>query len=403
MTTIYSLIDSSFNSLGLIRPQNIIESFSCSLGCHLINLANLRACGGKGMFFHAGKRMNFRKHINLQAPSGFFKTTALDYFLDAESGLLAECSFPTNVEATFTPESWAGTLSKGEDGEYYLTNGVYDRYGDGIIGADEFTTLKEMMDDKGARNDVVYLLKGLEGSHVSKNMAGGVVSHKQVGTTLWCCMRPTRLNFTSGLGRRFNFITYYPTIKEAYEFKKANTGTKLNTSIDNKIRLELKELSAKFIEEAIETKEIDLSAIDAWLMERQNLPHFEHAIYKRIALGWSIINGKYPIVSVDDKLLELFESEFRARLSIKHNPICDAMAAVIKDYGEIEKKEFTMFMIQYYQLTGGEVESNLKRLIRGEKRVRERNMNGKSMLSITNNELKVEIEREELIEDIIIL
>lgn len=399
----FQLTDNAFNSLGLIRPQNILEKYMTSLGCHTLNLANLKANSGKGIFFHGGKRTNFREHINMHAPSGFFKTTVLSFFLDVESGLLSECIFPTNVEATFTPESWAGTLTKAEDGEYYLTNGVYDRFGEGIIGADEFTVLKDMMDDKGARNDVVYLLKGLESCHISKNMAGGVVGHDRVGTTLWCCMRPTRLNFTSGLARRFNFITYYPTIAEAYAFKEANTGTRLNSFIPVETKKELRNLCTNFIDSAQTSEIIDDEEIDNWLMDREHLPHFEHWIYKRMAIGWAVVNGTYPNVVVDDMVEKLFEDEFRSRASIKNNPTCDAMVKVINeaDGGEILEEDFITFMTQFYQLTRNEVEVNLKRLIYGEKRVKANIIGTKKMLSVTARELSVEVERQEYVEDII--
>jgi len=405
MTTQYQLMQNEFDSIGFIRPPGILEKFAASVGCHQLNLLNLTANDNKGIFFAGGKRANFRMHINMQAPSGFMKSTMLDYFLDPETGILSRCNFPVEVEATFTPESWAGTLTKNEDGDYYLTGGIYDKFKHGIVGADEFAVMKDLTDDEGQKREVVYLLKGLEGNIVNKNTAAGQIAISGVGTTLWTCLRPTPLNFKSGLSRRFNFISYYPTLAEAMRFKEANIGTKMSAAIRYETLVTLAEKVGNFIEHNKEVGEIDCREIDDWLMSSDQvyMPHFEHWIFKRLAIGWSIVNGTFPSVKLDDKVTMLFKDELASRLSIMSNPLCDASMTVLHDETEMEESVFTMFMQRFYQLSLPEVRQILKRLIMYEGRIKRKTLDGKKILVPTEEDrIKIE-QREEQIENILLI
>ena len=360
MKNIMGIIDDSFENTGLIKVPNTLERMGSSFGCHLINLVNQE----KKNFYHAGKLTNFREHLVIQAPSGFCKTVLMDFFLDQQYGLFSACPFPTSVEATFTQESWMGSILKDPDtGLPCATDGVLERYKHGIIGADEYARFKTMAENPGDANDVVYLLKALDGNRVGKNMAYDKIEIDGICMTFWCGLRPTSLRFTSGLGRRFSYQVYFPTWEEAKAFKEATIEGRADKAIRHNDREQLRDQVYEFFKVANECTEINTSDTYEFLKANKLIPHFDINHYKRMAIGWSVINETFPEVKLDNQMVELFKDEFESRRIVRNSPIEECILRVIE--GEergFEKKFFYAFMDNYYQIPKPQVKAIIRDL-----------------------------------------
>lgn len=398
MDTLYKIIKNSFRSTGLLPVQNVLERFSCSIGCHIMNLMNSE----HRLFFHASKLQNFREHIVFQAPSGFMKSVIMDFFLDPRTGLLSSMNFPTNVEATFTPESWIGTINRGKGGTTEESDGVFKRYRRGIIGADEYSRLKTMAENPGEANDVVYLLKALDDGNISKNMAYDKINIENICTTFWCGLRPSSLNFTSGLGRRFTYQIFFPTWKETQDFKRANIGGSIGEPITLETKEHLREKEIQVMEDISQHRVLDTTAVDEWMIENDLIPHFDMPHYKRLAIGWSIINDTYPIIDLDNTLIELFRDEFNARNIIRNSPIEECSVKVLgggyRDDKGFPKKMFYEFMDAYYQMPRKMTKTTIRNLKRND-RIYEKS----NKFYISEGELDDQSDKQQVLQDYITL
>jgi len=396
MKNIYEIIKDSFDNTGLLPVQNVLERFSCSIGCHLMNLVNSE----HRIFFHASKLQNFREHIVFQAPSGFMKSVIMDFFLDPRTGLLSSEPFPTNVEATFTPESWIGTMFKVKGGESETTDGVFERYKHGIIGADEYSRLKTMAENPGEANDVVYLLKALDDGNISKNMAYDQINIENICTTFWCGLRPTSLKFTSGLGRRFTYQIFFPTWLETQEFKRANVGGNIGTPISLETKEQLREKTLQTMIDTSQHTSIETTAVDEWMIDNDLIPHFDMPHYKRLAIGWSIINDKYPEITLNDTLISLFRDEFVARNIIKNNPVEECSVKVIaggyRDDNGFPNSMFYEFMDAYYQMPRKLTKTTVRSLKRNDRIYEKHNK-----FFVSEGELDDQNDRQQVLEDYI--
>lgn len=210
--SLISVCKEVMEGLRLIPIPYAIERLCSSIGCHIANLHNLE----NEELWHAGMLANLRIHVVYMAPSGFAKTTLFRLFLDPEYGLLSKAQILTDLKTTFSQESWLGTIT--EEG---TTEGVLQRYSEGIIGADDWQRLKVLMEGEGINHDEAYLMSALESGCASKELALGSIEENRIGMTFWCGIRPTKIALTSGLARRFSFQAFFPTIKSAQEFKEA--------------------------------------------------------------------------------------------------------------------------------------------------------------------------------------
>ena len=396
MKTIYDITKESFGDSGLLPVQNVLERFSCSIGCHLMNLVNSE----KRIFFHASKLQNFREHIVFQAPSGFMKSVIMDFFLDSRTGLLSSEPFPTNVEATFTPESWIGTMNKGKGGTMDISDGVFERYKTGIIGADEYSRLKTMAENPGEANDVVYLLKALDDGNITKNMAYDQLHIENICTTFWCGLRPNRLNFTSGLGRRFTYQIFFPTWKETQDFKRANVGGSIGVPITQELKEQLREKTLQVMTDIGTCNVLDTSNIDDWMIDNDLIPHFDMPHYKRLAVGWSVINDTYPNITLDDTLIELFRDEFNARNIIRNNPIEECSVKVIgggyRDDNGFPRNVFYEFMDAYYQMPRKSTKTTIRSLKRSDRIYEKHNK-----FFVSEDEVEDQQDRQQVLQDYI--
>lgn len=342
----------------MVKVPNAIERLCASIGCHIFNLSNLT----NKRFYSGGDLDNFRLSVVFMAPSGYSKSKHFNFFLHPQTGILSRIGFSTAVKGTFSTESWLGTITK--DGE--PTEGVLSQYKNGIIGADEFMRLGNLMQNVGVNNDEVYLMKALDTDIVDKTLCNGVLEVKDIGITLWGGLRPCMLGLKSGLARRFSFQIFLPTIRDSSEFRAAIRSSKMQTMISNGAKEDVKLAAEQAIKDAIAMDSIDYSRLYSWLDSQVYLPHFEESLFKRLALGWAVANGTLPEILVDDKLISLMEDEIKARDIIRFNPEYEAVTRTIKDVGRIHKHTLAGFMEKHYQLTKTQVGGILRYMLQKE-------------------------------------
>ena len=358
--------------LGLVEIPFLTERLCTSVACHYANLANL----DETKFYNAGVPEDLRLQVTLMAASGWGKTVFYDLFLDKDIGFLNKTKIPTSVQSTFSRESWMGTITSTNGGEVEKSEGLFEKYKRGIIGADEFSILKTLMEcDNEDRNDLTYLLTALSKRKAVKNLAYGSIPIDGIGTTLWAGLRIVSIMMRSGLARRFSFHLFFPTPALAKKFSEANVYHNQSPSED------FQQMYSEFLTDAYEkvksVSHIDTSAIkDTYgfvdeeefkVGSKRMTPHFEESILRRISIGYALAEGQssFPRIKLSEGLKALCENERKNRFIIRHNPEAESVYEVIKSCGEegIDRGYMYSFMSYYYQLNKYRIKVLLQDLI----------------------------------------
>ena len=363
MSTLYEIIKDEFDKRGYVKVPGLLERFSISIGCHIFKQVNLK----KKTFFHGGSTENFRNHIIMMSPSGYGRSMLFRLFLDEESGFLSRTdSLPTNITATFSPESWMGTAYKYE-GEIKTTKGVFGEFKEGIVGADEYMKIKKLMDGTGVENEEVYLMTALDYDKVDKKLSLHKIREEGIGTTFWCGMRPSQITLTSGLARRFSFQIFFPTLQDARKFKLANRNKEMKKKISSETLENIDIEIARLVEEIKTLSEINYSGVNSWVNGNEYIPHFEETIFRRLGLGWGVANGTPGDIKVDDTLKSIFKDELKSRWIIRTDPIKEAIFNVIEagdtEPGKIERTKLLLFARAHYQMHVYKIHNAISTLI----------------------------------------
>jgi hypothetical protein len=322
MDTIYSNFIRHITDSGLMVVENIIERMASSVGGHLMNLANL------DHRFYVKNRLpnNFRLHMVYVAPSGYTKSTYFQFMLRSVYGLLynKDVIFPVDVHSSFSVASWLGTMKENkETGEWTATNGIMEKYKRGLIGADDYQTLKLMFDGEGIGEDERALMTALDTDEAVKNLSTGQIRIKNVGVTCWFGMRPTRINLRSGLARRFMFSTYFPSKRESDMLRSMSRG-EIKPSFeleDDNATPPMLDVMTKAYNLVVETGPVELDLYDLnQYLDRWDIPHFEEKLYRTMAIGWSVANGTYPVITLGPDGKRMIEDELACREMLRTDP-----------------------------------------------------------------------------------
>lgn len=337
---------------GIVPIPYLNERLCTSIGCHLMNMSNLK----NKRFYYGGALENFRKHLIVMIQSGYGKSGSLNFYLNPDYGLLAGVQeiIPTDIRSTFSPESWLGTIAQSTDdkGNTILkSKGIFNRFKLGILGADEFMRLKLLSENEVSTNEEVYLLSGLESDKATKDLALGEITEQDIGTTIWGGMRYATMRTTSGLLRRFTAHLFYPTPTIAHQFKLANRNASARSGISVACMDSMKAIMEETLDELKDINTIDYTQINKFL-DTQNIPHFNETIYRRMAVGYSVATGTFPNIKLDNALTSLIENEQWAREVIRNDPEKEAIYQVVKN----EKRPLTLdelktFFIRYYLMS----------------------------------------------------
>lgn len=361
------IAEGAFRDSHIYLPPYLLTKLMASVGCHVFNLANHRAKA----HMDGPHPTNFRMSIALLAPSGFCKST-FQKMLVHKDGLLSRFDMPTNIEGTFTPESWVGTrLSRDESG--VDPSAVFAYYKSGIAAADEFERLVLLMDGDGSLPEEVYMLQGLDKPDISKRHSLGQITLGDICTTIWPALRPPTMpmRMHSGLGRRFMFCLLLPgpemwgKLDDAMWDKVESTRT-VNGFEGYRSRMQIE------LAHALETlpqnmPPLSFSAVKAWCHKHKQ-PPFVSGILQRIALGLAIVRGTYPLIPVDAEVEGVFMDEIRSRRILKNDAMAQAVRNSVIESSRMSGKvavggfeqvsypawsevELMRFMLDYYQLS----------------------------------------------------
>jgi len=341
--SLYSLVSEAFDGLGMVRVPHALERLCVSVGCHLFNMSNL----ADKRFYNGGNLENFRLSIVFMAPSGYSKSKHFGFFLHPHSGVLSKSGLETTVRGTFSTEAWMGTILKDQE----LTDGLLAKYRQGIVGADEFMRLINMMNGTGVENDEVYLMKALDTEALTKDLSYGSIEMGDIGMTLWAGLRPSILGLKSGLARRFSFQIFLPTIADSIAFKRATRSPKMQNKLTDDLKGHIREEVAAILQKASTVESLDFSQVYEWLDKEVYTPHFEESLFKRMALGWAVATDTIPEMKVDEKLEALLRDEVKARDIIRSNPEHEAVKRILRSVNEpMPIDDLSRFLQQHYQL-----------------------------------------------------
>ena len=356
--SIFSEISKEYDRLGLVRVDCALERLSTSLGCHIFNLHNLTA----KQYYYGGGLENFRLPVVFMAPSGYSKSQHLNFFLNPKTGILAKTGINTSVRGTFSPEAWMGTIQNGE-----TTGGLLHSYRIGIVGADEFMRLGNMMNNMGVNNDEVYLMKALDGDIMTKDLSYGPIEIEDIGFTLWAGMRLCTLGLTSGMARRFSFQIFCPTIKDSINFRQASRSGLMNSRITPEAQQAVSDSITQIMERIRTIKDLDYKPINEWIDNSDYvIPHFEENLYRRIALGWAVINDTLPILEMTPGLEKLIINELWSRDVIRDSPEFEAVRMILRNSNKVKEFKLMKFLEKNYQLHKIQVEDLLNSMFRKE-------------------------------------
>jgi hypothetical protein len=350
-------ISTEYDCLGLVRIPMALERLSASVGCHLLNMSNLE----DKRFFFGGGLANFRTCVVFMAPSGYSKSQTFNFYLNPRSGILAKSGIQISLRGTFSRESWMGTITNGE-----TSKGLLSTHKQGIVGADEFMRLGNMMNDVGTNNDEVYLMKAFDSDSVTKDLAYGQIEENDIGLTFWAGMRPTILGLKSGLARRFSFQIFLPTIDDSTAFRKASREGKMCTRVDETAQHQVKDDLIEAIETINGVDKIDYSEVETWIDKEGFIPHFEEILFKRLAVGWSVATNTFPKIKMTPRLQALLEDESKSRDIIRANPEIEATRRIVQAAGKIKDSHLRKFLEKNYQLHKVQVDALMGDMFRRE-------------------------------------
>lgn len=371
---IYNIVKEEFESKGLVKIPSLIERFSSSVGSHLFNQMNLHS----KLFFHSGMLENMRTHVMMMSPSGFGRSMLFGFLLDPKYGLMSTTNFlSTSVRGTFSKESWLGTIEN-RGGESIPTKGIFGKFKEGIIGADEFARFRVLCDGEGIEHDEVYLMTALDRDTATKDLASGSIEERGIGTTLWGGMRLNPINLSSGFARRFSFQLFFPTPYHAQQFSTANRKkfikAKISDDVKERVTREIEVIrdNLRYIDA------LDYTVIDDWVSSKPLIPHFEESIFRRMSVGFNIaMDGQFDgKVKMYPELELLLSNEFLARSIVRDDPlkyaIFDTIDSTKKD--GITKRKLENFFIYFYQVNQREIAPRISALAHEESVVKSQNV-----------------------------
>lgn len=357
---IIEVVSQCFRDNHVYRPPFLLERYLASLGCHLFNYVNYRT----EILMDGPYPANYRAPMVAAAPSGYCKSKFMK-FLYHKHGLLNRPEIPCSVRGTFTPQSWVGTRLRRED-EDADPSAVFARFRTGMVAAEEYARLVDLMNGDGREPEEVYLLQALDTPFVSKDHSLGVVEHHGVCTTVYAAMRPPAfaIKMDSGLARRVIWDLQLPGPQEFLLLDQERRKGKEEPPIQpfghyrSLVQAELTHILQTLPETIPRT--LDLSEVSDWCQAHRQ-PHFIAEILERVALGLSVVRGDFPRIPVDDLVAGVLSTEVRNRRILKVDCRAYAVRACVRSwdalfdrkepFARMPEQELMRFLMDYYQLS----------------------------------------------------
>ncbi len=347
MPDLYREIIEELERRGVAYVKDFAPFYISSLATHQLNLVNAK----KGFYTEAGVPINLRQHILFVTIPGFGKSFLLRQFLENEAysivkGTTVQCSF----ESYMTEAGMVGSVGKDQQGNIHRTQGLLETDANSIIGIEEFSAITNAVQQQHNIGLDAALLTALDSGMVRKRLANGKIEY-QTNVSMWAGVQPARFNLSSGLGRRFLFIYYVPTLGDVAEFKKrrrAIKNRKLNVPVLNEIH---KMMDQRFTEMETNVTGISFTADFYGFMDALNVIHYEEAIYERLALGYWLMKSERLTgtiyVGLDDELKRIMKLQHTHRKNVKQGTQLNQVWVLIKEMKRINEKKLLELLLDF--------------------------------------------------------
>ena len=347
MPDLYREIIEELERRGVAYVKDFAPFYISSLATHHLNLVNAK----KGFYTEAGVPINLRQHILFVTIPGFGKSFLLRQFLENEAysivkGTNVQCSF----ESYMIEAGMVGSVGKDQQGNIHKTDGLLKTDANSIIGIEEFSAITNAVQQQHNVGLDAALLTALDSGMVRKRLANGKIEY-QTNVSMWAGVQPARFNLSSGLGRRFLFIYYVPTLADVKEFKKRRRETKnkkLNVPVLREIH---KMMDVRFSEMDNNVTGISYTGDFYGFMDALNVIHYEEAIYERLALGYWLMKSEHLTgtiyVGLDDELKRIMKLQHTHRKNVKQGTQLNQVWVLIKESKRINEKKLLELLLDF--------------------------------------------------------
>jgi hypothetical protein len=341
MTDLYKEVILELEKRKGAHVRDIAPFYISSMATHVFNLTNQK----KRILTDGGLPANVRQHIMYVAPPGFGKSYFVKQMLEHEDYSIVKGvnAFPCMFEGSMTEAGLIGTIQAGKPGE-----GAKRNYGlaggDGInaiVGMEEFAAITNAMVQEFNAGLDTSLLTSLDSGIVNKRLANGELKY-QTNYTLWAGVQPARYDLSSGLARRFIFITYYPKWSDFHEMKLRRRSAKNIKRTPESMKTLHGLLDQRFHSIRNDVKNVTFHDDFYKILDKKKIIHYEEMLYERLALGyWLMREGISPNIEIraDPELERIILKEHTYRKSIKKGAVSTVVWNLIKDMKTIGRKE----------------------------------------------------------------
>jgi len=253
-----------------------------SLGAHLLNIKNQE----DPFYFVHGRPVNLRLHLLQVAPPGFGKTLFLETFCEERYGLFSG-PVETKFEQYMTEAGLVGTIVE-HKGTMYKRAGLAKVHDKAIIAVEEFAGIIAMIAARHSSQLDTQLLTVLDSGRVCKRLRGGKLEYLTY-ITLWTGTQPARFKLSSGLGRRFLFISFLPDREEEKiirEHRRRARNVPADLAALSRIRSRIEDLKHSISQ----IRKIELQIDD--IMDRIKAPTLLEMLLEKLSIGYTAV--RYP-------------------------------------------------------------------------------------------------------------
>ena len=317
------------------RCQNVQSQgmfYAVATGAHLFNLMNQR----KYIYVEAGRLVDTRLHILFVTVPGFGKTFWIEMFCRGDQALLAGSGIDVVFEQSMTEAAFVGT-QKFQNGEIITIPGLAEQHKYAIIGVEEFSAITNMFRTNYSSQLDVALLSSLDSGWVKKRLApsGEAPIEYKTYFTLFAGVQPARYDLSSGLGRRFLFLTFVPGKSDFQQMKLARRGARgqyYNLTRTQRIREGINRLRLKLnsVEEVAFDDSVDKT------LDELDLMHFEEQLFERIVIGYNVMRGNFDKtlrLTVDDECKRLLQTAALYRKQVQRGAQYMVVLECLRDLG----------------------------------------------------------------------
>ncbi|MHA1286485.1 MAG: hypothetical protein ACTSPB_03660 [Candidatus Thorarchaeota archaeon] len=301
-----------------------------SFACHVFNLHNQKS----EVYYEAKEIPSLRMHILFVAPPGFMKSFYMKQFLQGKYAIFRNVGVPIGFENTLTEAGFVGTV-KEIGGEIITIEGAAQLYSEGILGIDEFSAITKALQQQHSSQLDTQLLAALDHGNVYKRLGMGKIDF-QTNLTLWAGVQPARFDLTSGLGRRFIYLVFFPTRAESDELLASWWKSKNKKPAQHEIE-KLRVKIRKFKQDMSKVKKLEFSDDVLNEYRRLGLYPFEGTYFDRLLIGYHLAaygpDYKITISTKDRELRKLINFELEWRRAVMLDAEMIQIAKMIESFG----------------------------------------------------------------------